>query len=118
MGYLASFTSFDSIESNEKKQCGTVTCPWKIEVMVGQTIKITLYDFTIAKTNFSDSNCFRLAVIKEKPYDMDTPVCGGKTRIKNVYQSVSNSIELYIMNHRGYSAFGRFFLKYEGILNN
>ena len=113
-GYLASFTSLNSLESSQKKQCGTVTCPWKIEVMAGQTINITLLDFTLEKTSFAKGNCFRFAVIKEKPYTKDTGVCGGRNREHLVYHSVSNSVELHVINPKVFSSFGQFILKYEG----
>ena len=58
----------------------------------------------------------RYAVIKEIASSRDRPVCGGIARKRNVYLSVSNSVEVHIVSPEVFSRRGQFLLYYEGEL--
>ena len=75
-------------------------CPWRLRVLPGQKLNITLYDFsrTSRGTSSSPSNlystCKRYATIQEQPRRQETPVCGGSKRIRSVYISDGHQVDL------------------------
>ena len=112
IGYLGSVISS---ETHFSRSCGSVKCPWRIEVSPGQTINITLMDFAMEQRGSeSDERCYRYAVIKEKSHMKDAAVCGGKGRTQFIYHSVGNILEIHIVSTEVFSKLGQFVLKYEG----
>src|SRR6218665_465836 len=103
------------VSAESRVHCGSSKCPWNIEVPSGQTINITLLDFAMEQRNGeppSPDKCYRYAVIKERQYTRDTPVCGGQGRQQLIYTSVSNSVEVHIVSTEVFSRLGQFILHY------
>ena len=78
---------------------------------LGQLINLTLFDFGIWTRQASDQPgtfCDSYAVVREGP-SLQQTICGGDERMRNVYISTSNSIEI-IMTHQ----IQRFFLEFNG----
>ena len=55
-------------------------------------------------------------MIKEKSVARSTVVCSGKERVKHVYLSSNNSIEVSVVGDRPSKELRYFLLKYEGEL--
>ena len=103
-GYIASVSALET-------WCGTSETPWLIEALLGQRINITLYDFGTASANKvsqsvsedrgtdgTESSCrVQYAKIKEGDSDRITRVCGGSQRKVQVYQSITNKVEIELI---------------------
>lgn len=120
-GYLSSIVTEDRVA------CGSVSCPWLIQVLPGQTINLTLFDFAVSQQpqsaahqspsmpSSSSDRCPRLMIIKERANPKDTPVCGGKTRHRHLYMSVSHYLELHVLNDEVGNSRGQFLVYYEAV---
>ena len=124
-GYIASVVT-------EETGCGSQQNPWVITAQPGQKINITLFDFGISGSFNTSSNpgtitagnsnkrtnypvyCQQYARIEEKDVARSTIVCGGERREKNVYISVTNEVEVHVMNRRTIGQHQYFLLKYNG----
>ncbi len=115
-GVLASMTTASS-------GCGSATCPWVVEVLHGQRINVTLWDFSISYRNTSHNirhrpgyplYCHEYAMIKETEVPRTTTICGGEVRQKTVYISSTNRIEVHIVYRKTSRNGEHFLLKYEG----
>jgi len=125
-GYIASTTTVAAALTSSQP-CGSARCPWRIEVESGQTIVLTLYDFAMEDRNalyttglagggeYSGS-CYRYAIIKEETSPRDTPICGGRGRVKVVYTSVTSIIEIHVVSPEAFSKLGHFVIHYQGRL--
>ena len=106
--------------------CGTGTASWRLQVLPGQRINITLVDFSWAAvpsgsgtsaTRLSSSggpattvsvsataavafpvDCRVYAVVREMPETVGVTVCGGETRAKTIFVSRSHSVDLQLIN--------------------
>lgn len=111
-GYLASVTA------SEEEAMDTNACPWRITVLPGQRINITLFDFNLVSrpTDRSDSGtvCQVYAMITEVAASTDITVCGGEQRQRMVYLSETNSIDIQVVTITDEDHHGHFLLKYEG----
>ncbi len=58
--------------------------------------------------------CYEIAVIRDGTQSRPVIACGGEDRIKHIYMSKSNSIELQIKNRRLLATVGAFLIKYQG----
>ena len=58
--------------------------------------------------------CYEVAVIRDGTQSRAITACGGDDRIRHVYMSKSNSIELQIKNRRLLATVGAFLIKYQG----
>ena len=124
-GYIAGLVS-QTIEG-----CGSTRCPWLVQVRPGQVINLTLYDFysptASGSAHLSDpargqqparprsqssDMCQRYATVKERANPRDAPVCAGKGRHRVFYTSVSNFLEVHVLDPGG-----RFLIYYEGKLD-
>ena len=130
-GYLSSVVSTTT-------GCGRRDTPWKLTVRPGQRINISLYDFSavMAATSPGENEvagagagagggtraltqCRVYAVIRERTVHRmrNITVCGTKSRERNVYISLTNTVEigLIVANARDKEKALPFFLvKYEG----
>ena len=96
-------------------KCGSITCPWRIELQPGQRVNITLFDFALAPKRNEQGGCFRYAIIKETGGPQrGTPVCGGRNREKHVYTSTGHLVEIQIVSREVFSTNGQFILYYQG----
>lgn len=114
-GYLASVVTQES-----NTHCGSVRCPWKIEVQPGQTINLTLWDFALegggSDFSYLGDACFRYAVLKDKyASSVSIPVCGGRSRLSYVYTSKKNEIEVQIVSPEVFGKKGMFMIQYEAL---
>ncbi len=109
-GYIASIVT-------EETGCGTTDTPWLIEAKPGQKINLTLYDFgmnNIAKSGGDTSpHCHVYMILKERQLGKSVTICGGKSRIKNIFFSASHKVEVRVLT--GTQARLRsFLLEYQG----
>lgn len=105
--YLASV-----VTEQHRGACGTVACPWLIEVEPGQRINVTLYDF--GSSSYT-GGCLRLAQIRDSSATENTIVCSDRQRVKHVYKSISNSLEITLMSPQVYANRGHFLIHYKAI---
>ena len=106
--------------------CGTAGAPWRLQVLPGQRINVTLVDFSwavvvnggvgsasgtrVASVTVPSSvttsdviapyplDCRVYAIVRETPEAIGVTVCGGETRTKTVYVSRSNRVEIQLVN--------------------
>ena len=74
-------------------------CPWRLRVHPGQRLNLTLFDFSVfsSVTQISASQssmCKRYASILEPLQRREQPICGGNERIRSVYISQGNQVDL------------------------
>ena len=120
-GYLASYVT-------ELTGCGGPFAPWLVEALPGQTIQLTLYNFSLSASGSSSllqsrvrsSSCSAFVVVTEPAVvTRNVTVCGGggdKTgRQRLVYSSVTNRLLLSVWLQQQVAADAPYFmLKYEG----
>ncbi len=90
----------------------------------GQKISVTLYDFALKVINTTASDatsgvpsskiCRVYATIREATNTRSITVCGGNARVRHVYTSVTNQIELRMLNSKTPHDPLYFLFKYEG----
>jgi len=120
-GYLASYVT-------ELTGCGGPFTPWLVEASPGQTIQLTLFNFSLSSaespssSSQSDGSCSAFAVVTEPAVvTRNVTVCGGggdKTgRQRLIYSSVTNHLMLSVwLQHQIAEDAPYFMLKYEGQL--
>ena len=67
-------------------------------------------------------SCFRLAVIKEKLPSApssgvevhESPVCAGGGRVRHLYTSSTNELEIHVVSPQVFSSKGQFLIHYQG----
>ncbi|ELT97287.1 hypothetical protein CAPTEDRAFT_199346 [Capitella teleta] len=95
-GVLASAVTMET-------ECGSPKAPYIIEARRGQTISISMLDFSYyerAKLSPAETKptCEALAVIKESSDQHSKTICGSNTRQRDVYNSSSNRVQITIMD--------------------
>jgi len=129
-GFLSSLVT-------ELTGCGSVLTPWSVVVRPGQTIRLTLYDFAVARqrsktggrsTSIHDEggsqthSCPAYAVLREPHSSTKSPrpgrnvtVCGGVARRSVVYVSVGNKVDVGLerADHVVYGA--HYLIEYQGM---
>ena len=114
-GYISSIAT-------ENVGCGLQN-PWIITALPGQKINLTLYDFSMATQNDSVSlprrtsypmYCQQYARVEESDAARSTIICGGEQRMRNVYLSVTHTVEVHVMNRRVHGKSQYFLIKYQG----
>jgi len=130
----SSTSGFLSSLVTELTGCGSVLTPWSVVVLPGQTIRLTLYDFAVARqrrTAGSTSihgdggspthSCPAYAVLREpnsaaksSRADRNVTVCGGVARRSVVYVSVGNKVDIGLerADHVVYGA--HYLIEYQG----
>ncbi len=104
---------------SDNRGLGTGRCPWVLQAKRGQRLNITLIDFGLAKryhqqdAKISSLICQRYANIKE-PQSRSSTLCGGEQRMRNVYVSDGNTVEIEIIPAKNSKSSAAFLLKYEG----
>ena len=98
--------------------------PWIIRMEKGQKISVTLYDFALKLINSSGADvvsgtpnskiCRVYATIREATNTRSITVCGGNSRVRHVYTSVTNQVELRILNSKTPHDPLYFLFKYQG----
>ena len=116
-GYLASYVT-------ELTGCGGPFTPWLVEASPGQTIQLTLYNFSLSASGSSSPvrsiSCSAFAVVTEPAVvTRNVTVCDGggdKTgRQRLVYSSVTNRLLLSVWLQQQIAEDAPYFmLKYEG----
>lgn len=115
--YLASLVT-------EETGCGGVGNPWTIEVSRGQRLRVTLFDFNVARSRvmaqgIRGQRCPTYAVVQELLITgaRKVSLCGGGVaRERQVYTSTTNRLEIGLMANDETVAMETpyFLLKYEG----
>lgn len=119
-GYLASTTTADT-------QIGSSLCPWNIKVQPGQRIVLQLLDFALWTESSSDRSsktprhppetsgiCHIYASIREATSVGSITVCGGDERVRTIYTSETESIEIEVANMKLARSPSYFLLHYQG----
>ena len=120
-GYISSVVTMET-------GCGTREKPWKVIVKPGQRINISLYDFGatsgVGENEVAVSRpvtqCRVYAVIRERTVHRirNITVCGTMSRERNIYISLTNTIEIGLLVSSPKEKESPFFLiRYEGKLN-
>ena len=111
-GYLSSHMT-------QSSGTGSVDCPWTVQVGQGQTIQLTLLDFSSLTPpggdNMSGSNqCNVYATIKERSIGASKTICGNTKRISSIYTSVSTQVEIRLVPRERENT--AFLIRYQGWL--
>lgn len=115
-GYLSSYVA-------QQTGCGSVDSPWSLEVARGQTITLTLLDFSYYRSQTAGGAeinvCFVYATIREGSSQVAQTVCGHRgNRIERIFISSSNSVEIRLvvssLAKASTDANGHFLIKYTG----
>ena len=123
-GFLASVVTLET-------GVGSSDCPWRLSVPPGQRINLTLHDFNVPLFSVNEvpvdvvgrhtnvrrrrsSYCLMYASISEKSVSRSAVVCGGETRLKVVYLSTTNAVDVTISTNRHPAKRAMFLIKYEG----
>ena len=128
-GFLSSLVT-------ELTGCGSVLTPWSVVVRPGQTVRLTLYDFAVARqrnaagvgSTSTDGeggsqthSCPAYAVLREPTSrtkssrtGRNVTVCGGVARRSVVYVSVGNKVDIGLerADHVVYGA--HYLIEYQG----
>lgn len=118
-GYLSSYVA-------QQTGCGSVDSPWSLEVAKGQTLILTLLDFsyyrsqTTAAGGGAETNvCVVYATIREGSSQVAQMVCGHRgKRMERIFISSLNSLEIRLvvssLTRASTDANGHFLIKYTG----
>lgn len=116
-GYLASYVT-------ELTGCGGPFTPWLVEASVGQTIQLTLYNFSLSSSSdqsrVRSPSCSAYVVVTEPAVvTRNVTVCDGggdmTGRQRQVYRSVTNRLLLSVSLQQHLAPDAPYFmLKYEG----
>jgi len=135
VGYIRSYTMDDKDNTQQS------SCPFSIEVGLGQRINLTLLNFNMAGlvipssgTGVHSSSSGITAEVEEESsvwrsgvcYDYATlaeslgatkqiTICGGEQREKHLYESKRNTIDVMLVNKVVQQKLGAFLIKYEGM---
>lgn len=93
-GYIASVVTRET-------GSGSIKCPWIVRVAPGQRVNVTLFDFDVTPTAVRGDTCHVYAIIRDVPSAAavsEVTVCGGgDRRVKSVFLSETNSVEIEIV---------------------
>ena len=96
-GFIASIVA-------EETGCGSADAPWVIKAQQGQRINITLYDFALSSNQTTSQDpssvCRVYATLRELSSTRSVTVCGGKQRVRHVYTSATEQVQLRILNSK------------------
>jgi hypothetical protein len=107
-----------SSQSADTKGCGSSNSPWIISAKPGQTINISIVDFSADSGKSNMVTCPAVyGSIRERALGINHTICGGRHRERALYTSKTNAVEIQIKsrNSRGEK---HFLLKYSGTRNN
>ena len=96
-----------------------VPCSWRLSASPGQQINLTLYDFSVWQYGQGTGSsrgrtvCRRYAIISEGDGIRESPICGGTTRVKNIFISEGNMVDIRLMNTDDPEERAYFLIKYE-----
>ncbi len=108
-GFLSSLTA-------DETQCGSLSHPWLLEISEGQTVKVTLLDFTAGNksNNHKDRTCNTFGYISEPDIGTNTSICGGVAKEREILTSSSSRVQIQITPVQARGGAAQFLLKYEG----
>ncbi|KAK2157025.1 hypothetical protein LSH36_200g02033 [Paralvinella palmiformis] len=102
---------------SKKIRCGANSSPWIIEAKAGQTVEISLLDFTALSRQGSHSlvTCSdTYGYIVERTLNINHTICGQQERRHVVYKSKTNKVEVYVSTRNG----ANFILEYKAASDN
>lgn len=103
--------------------CGSDQTPWRIELLPGQRINVTLFDFVYSSTEMprqtaddvmSGAKCVAYAIFKEPTGAPSQTLCGGIERVSTAYVSKSEKLQIVILKRSEIETHRYFVLKYKG----
>ena len=105
-GHLASYTSAQT-------SCGHGNSPWVLSALPGQTIYLTLIDFSWDE-HYVTGECPRVyGLILSYTSDEMVQICGGKKRTQQLKHSPSHQIQI-VLEEAAVTSY-HFLIKYEGM---
>ena len=109
-GYLASITSKDT-------PCGSGNAPWTLQAQAGQSINLTLIDFSWDEhySGFTRKCTKIYGHILSYASDDIIQICGGRSRIQHIDIKPSHHIQIVFDEVAVNDAY--FIIKYEGYLS-
>ncbi len=116
---VSRMTSQDGFLSSlmaDETQCGSLSHPWVIEISEGQTVKISLLDFTAGEQSYDSQGgiCDAYGYISEPDLGTNTSICGGVAREREILTSSSSRVQIQITPVQARGGAAQFLLKYEG----
>ena len=103
-----------SSQSADTKGCGSSNSPWIISAKPGQTINISIVDFSAESTKSNMVTCPAVyGYIRERALGINHTICGGRHREGALYTSKTNTVEIQILS-RNTRGDRNFLLKYSG----
>ncbi len=114
-GYLSSYIS-------DETGCGSKETPYRIKLMQGQRVNITLMDFSLANRQNNHNSgiqgssplkCESYGSVSEPHSGRIIDICGGHRREETIFLSDGNFVEIYF-KRRSNSDGGHFVLRYDG----
>ncbi|ELU12142.1 hypothetical protein CAPTEDRAFT_224991 [Capitella teleta] len=97
-------------------ECGTQRCAWRVRVAPGQLVNLTLLDFSLeGRSEDSVEACYNYAIVSEDASAAETPICGGLSRKRHVYTSVSNQVDIELIRGRIRGQIPKFLVRFEVI---
>ncbi len=109
---------FLSSQVTDDTGCGSIRHPWVIEVSSGQRVKITLIDFSGSEHSpyaQESGSCNAYGYISEANSGINSSICGGLARERELYTSSSNLVQIQITLLEARGNGGQFLLKYDGM---
>ncbi len=109
-GYLSSYVT-------QENSLGSLDCPWLVEVKPGQSLSMSILDFSWKGVNRPlrvDAVCHVYAIVKETAASRSETICAGTQRQKLIYSSQTNIVEVRLVVNKQ-DELGHFLIQYEGM---
>ncbi len=104
---------------------GTRSCPWAVEALPGQKVRLSVLDFALwtpdgvgSRSPERSGVCHIYAKVSEDQAFSSVTVCGGDRREKEVYAAEGHVIEVEFPVSGGKEPSGYFLIKYEGTVKS
>ena len=102
-GYIASSIA-------REKRCGSMRVPWRIEATPGQSINISLINYTPTE-RVTGGHCDALGYVYDVTQKNNVTICNTASTYSHVYVSISHIVEVQIVLGMEDN---RFLLEYDG----
>ncbi len=116
-----------STAMTESESCDGSSHPWVIIAQPGQTINLTLYDFSLRvayqagiepdqETSNQVDICLDYGLVEDEIEGFTQNICGGQRRVSHIYRSHGHVLKVWITNPKGADGTRHFLVEYNGIL--
>lgn len=90
-------SGFFSSEITSETKCGSSICPWFLEAEKGQTIQLTIHDFSNKSTTQASRQCNAYALIEDLSQKKPERICRHPGEKTKDYESNGNSIKIQVL---------------------